>query len=119
MLSSIDKSINVNNPIEYSYETDLLTYYIYFDQGTYQNTMLEVPLLYYKGYAAYYMSENESDFLEVSKSDKSLINIDLGSKKKGSIKLFYNGTRVQRISVYTSLLTLILIVVYRLIRRRK
>jgi len=118
-LSTIDKTVNISKPIDVSYESDLLTYYIYFDQGSYQNSVLEVPLLYYNGYAAYYMNEEETGFLDVSKSNNSLINIELKDVKSGSIKVFYNGTRLQKVSLYISLLSLVSLLVYAFIKRRK
>lgn len=117
-LASIDKSLNISQAIDVKFESDLNTYYIFFDQGTYQDTVIEVPLLFYKGYAAYYMNETESGFMEISKSDDSLININLKNIKSGNIKLFYNGTRIQKISFYVSVLSSAVLFIYALIKRR-
>jgi hypothetical protein len=116
-LKSEEKLVRISKTIDISFESDLNTYYIFFNQGSYTNTTLEVPLIYYKGYAAYYMNELESGFLEVSKSDRSLVNIDLKDIKSGSIKVFYNGTRLQKLSFYISVLSLIMVVIYLILKR--
>lgn len=116
-LMNEEKLIRISQAIDISFESDLNTYYIFFDQGSYKNTILEVPLIYYQGYAAYYMNESESGFLEVSKSDNSLININLKDIKSGSIKVFYNGTRLQKLSFYISLLSMGMIIIYSVKKR--
>lgn len=73
----------------------------------------ELPLIYYKGYSAY----QNNDKLSVTESKNGLIELNI--QKSGYIKVFYEGTLVQRVSVYLTLLTSFALVLYILLSRRR
>ncbi len=97
-----NKVINASNPIEISYSNNQLNYVVDFNQGAYINTQLELPLLYYKGYGAFYDDNGKYILLKTTKDSKSLLNVDLGDIKEGRLYIFYNGTLIQKISGYLS-----------------
>jgi len=72
-----------------------------FDVVVGNTDMLELPLIYYKGYK----TTVDTKELPVSESESGLVQISVG--KSGSVKVHYAGTTVQRISWYISLLSIL------------
>lgn len=68
--------------------------------------VLELPLIYYKGYRA---TLNGAD-LSVSESINGLVQIDINST--GHIESYYAGTLVQKLSWFISLATVLFLVMY-------
>ena len=106
------KQVEISQPITIDYTQDLIDFYAYFDQDQYKNTLLEFPVIYYKGYAAYYINDTEQGFLPVDKSTNGLVRVDLGDVKSGNIRVFYNGTRIQRYSLLFSVVSILVLGAY-------
>lgn len=84
----------------------------YADSALYGN--LELPLTYYKGYKAV-LDDNE---IEIKQSDNGLIEIPVS--RSGYIRVWYEGTIIQKISPYISILGILLLCGYiYLINRKK
>lgn len=66
---------------------------------------LELPLLYYKGYKA--TVDNQD--LPVIESANGLIQIPVN--KTGNVSVYYNGTFIDKISLFISILTLIILII--------
>ena len=65
-----------------------------------------IPFVYYYGYVANVTTENgEVKPLEVSKSNEGYVQITGESIPQGKIRVWYNGTKVQKVSVIISCLT--------------
>lgn len=109
---SNDKTIqsNQNISIEYARQSD--GYVIKFDQLGLTQTILEIPLVYYKGYVAYYMGIDGEEFLDIYKNEQSLISVDLEEHPNGSIKVFYNGTRISRLGLLISSISLGFLIIW-------
>jgi len=74
---------------------------------------IEFPLIYYKGYKAVL---NGND-LKISESDNGLIQLTVN--QSGDINVWYDGTIIQKVSVYISLISLVIFVVLIFISNRK
>lgn len=98
IVRSFNQMVYSNNEIDYTYSKDAASYTVYFSGNTQSDTILEVPLLYYRGYAAYVTSPQGNEFLDISDSENSLINVNLGNYTEGTIRVFYNGTTLQKIA---------------------
>lgn len=82
-----------------------------------------VPLLYYKGYEAELITDdNQYKVLEVYKSKDGLVQIDMSNGADGIIHVWYEGTMIQKISnIITGVTVLgmvLLFIVYK-VRKRK
>lgn len=104
------KSVTASNDLELSFTRKVDGYIFTFDQNEFQNTVVNIPLIYYKGYDAYYMGEQGEGFLEIYKNDQSLISVNLGTMKSGSVKVFFNGLFTQKIGNLISILSVLTIV---------
>lgn len=102
------KSVTASNDIELSYTRKVDGYVFTFDQKVYQDTVVNIPLIYYKGYDAYYMGPQGEGFLDISKNTQSLISVELDSFKSGSVKVFFNGLVTQKIGNLISIFSLVL-----------
>lgn len=111
-LRSLNQQVISNNEIDYTYKRDASSYYIYFSENNLNDSAFEVPLLYYFGYAAYITSPQGEGFLEISKSENSLITINVGNYTEGSIRIFYNGTSLQKYSFYIQIIGWIFFLIY-------
>lgn len=109
--NEFNKTIDASHPILIEYSRTPDGYVLSFDQFNYSNTVIELPLIYYQGYAAYFQGSDVQEFLPISKSEDSLIEVNLLGHQKGDIKVFYNGTRLTKLSHYVSLTTLLLIII--------
>ena len=110
------EGVVLSSPIEIEYSQDLLNFYVYFNQAEKEDTAIEFPIIYYKGYAAYYVNDEQSGFLDVNKSKNGLVEVNLGSTDYGNIKIFYNGTRIQKYAMYGSIISLV-VVVYLMLKK--
>ena len=81
-----------------------------------ENTLIELPYIYYIGYDVYLIDEcGNSVKLKSSESDKGFIQILLPNITKGIIKVSYKGTLLMRISYILSgfgILLLIVLIIY-------
>lgn len=81
------------------------------------DSSFEVPYLYYYGYEAKLENDNgEIIPLKVQKSENGLVEILVDEENKGVITVWYNGTKVQKISYVISALTYLGIAVYLIIK---
>lgn len=84
----------------------------------------DIPLLYYKGYSAFITTEaNKSYNLKIEKSpNNNLIRVYNPTNVSGEITVTYSGTSLQKISFYTSVFSLFLLlccfVLYRKVRKK-
>jgi len=71
-----------------------------------------LPLLYYKGYKATLNGEE----IPLQQSDKGLVEITV--PRSGNIRVWYEGTILQRISLFISLSSLLVFIVYLIYKKR-
>lgn len=113
LIENVDPySITISNPIDITYEKKTTTFDIFFNQNEYTDTTLEIPLIYYIGYSAYLTSGDSTIVLPIERTDTSLMSINLEDYKEGKIHFYYQGTRIQKISTYLSLLTGFLFILF-------
>lgn len=86
-----------------------------FSLQTTDKETVELPLFYYKGYAWAY--DNDKFPRSVAESKNGLI--ELSTDQSGNIRVWYEGTLVQKISPYISILSILLLCVYIFIMKRK
>ena len=109
---SFKQQVVSNNEINYTYKREADSYTIYFSENTKSDSILEVPLLYYRGYAAYITSPQGNAFLDISDNDNALISVKLADYKEGTIRVFYNGTKLQK---YSQLFNLVFYFVFMIV----
>lgn len=76
---------------------------------------IELPLFYYKGYEWAYDNDKLSRL--VTESDNGLIELPVS--RSGHIRVWYEGTIIQKISPYISILSILLLCVYIWLVNRK
>jgi len=106
--------ITSNNDISVEFKRDN-TFIINITNNNYDNTFLELPLLYYDGYVA--LSNNKN--LNVLKSDNGYLKVLINDLNNETINVYYKGTTIRNISRYISLITVIIIMSYFVIKRIK
>ena len=116
--AEVTKNYILNNPNRINSNNSVDTNII--DKGSYKiiefnlkeendnDTYLELPLVYYKGY----MASCDGNDLKVYKSDKGLVTINIESRKEGSVKVRYSGTIVQIFTRFISLISAIIFSIY-------
>lgn len=77
------------------------------NNNPYDDTILELPLYYYKGYCA--VGDIE---YEVSESEDKLVEIRLEKNSEDTIEVWYAGTSIQKISDWISTMTIVVIALY-------
>lgn len=120
-INSIDYIINRDNKIAFisgnanikneSKENGILNFEISdVDEGT----SLELPYLFYKGYQVTYTPVNSDSKikLDVSESDKGLLQLNLDSSISGSINVEYHATTLHKICIIISSITMISYFIY-------
>lgn len=82
-----------------------------------ENTTLELPYLFYKGYEIIYTPGNSANKikLEATESQKGLVEIQLDSSVKGNIQVEYHATTLHKICIFISLTTFLAYLFYLLI----
>lgn len=86
---------------------------ISFDITASKPESIELPLLYYKGYAANLNGKE----LEVKESTKGLVQIPV--EQSGRVEVFYKGTTIQKVSYYITLVSILILCIYICLQRRK
>lgn len=84
----------------------------YFDVNTDRATVLELPLVYYKGYKAELNGQETS----VSESENGLVQISVD--KPGRVEVYYAGTTVQKVSFVLTILSIIGLIVFIVLQNR-
>lgn len=87
---------NYNNKLKYHFENNILKIEIKKEQN------IELPLIYYKGYKAC----GKENCYDIHKTENGLIGIN-NLEKKDIITVYYQGTKIYKISKYTSIIGII------------
>jgi hypothetical protein len=93
--------------VEFDFYRDGGKIIINISYNPYDDTILELPLYYYKGYSALGNGE-----YEISKSEDKLVEIRLKKNSNETIKVWYVGTFLQKICDWVSVMTIIAIALY-------
>lgn len=75
------------------------------------NTILELPYIYYLGYDVICQNENGEEKIDISESENGFVQINLQEENTGKIIVKYTGTLLMKISYIISFITLIAIIV--------
>jgi len=86
---------------------------LHIDVITNEPDSLELPLFFYKGYAAQ-LNDKE---IPVSESGNGLIQIPVD--ESGSVKVYYKGTTIQKISWFTTIISIFVLCIYIFVGKRK
>lgn len=87
-----------------------------------ENTVLELPYLYYKGYVVTYTpldTSNANIILDVTESDNGFIQINLDASMNGHINVEYHVTTLHKICIVISLVTIIIYIIYLIVAHFK
>ena len=103
MIKNRGEICSSNNNISISFTRQGTTFEIEFDNNTYDDTYIEIPLIYYKGYKA---KENKKE-LEVLKGENGIVRV-IPNNSSGSIKLYYGFTSIRIAGIVLSVLSVIL-----------
>lgn len=79
---------------------------IFFDIKIDQNELLELPIVYYKGYYAQLNNQN----IPIQKSKNGLIEIPIN--QSGKVQVEFTGTPIQKYSLYITLSSILLLCIY-------
>lgn len=101
--------VTSNNSIKYDFYKTGTSIELTYSNNNYDDTYLELPLIYYKGYKAF---ENNTR-IDVQKGNNGVIRLNLHNQD-AKIKLYYGFTVIRIIGYLTTLLILIFLVLYRL-----
>lgn len=106
-----------SEPVEMNFTRNGLDIDIVFAYNNVENAnnLLELPLLYYKGYEA----NINGTWQEVEKTEHGLVGVRIGNIREGNVKVQYKGTKVQHVSKITSISTLIGVMIVWIGKRRK
>ncbi len=85
-------------------------------ENPHADTVLELPLYLYLGYSA---QDAQGNAYEVTKSEDGLVEVQLGSAANVSITVSYTGTAVQHVSDAITALTLLCLVGWWVVKRRR
>lgn len=99
--------VTSNNEIDIKYKRMGNKILISFDNNIYDNTYIEIPLVYYLGYDIKCEQIEFRNDLQLLNGDNNIIRVELSSVEKGNFTVFYKGTKIQKISLIISLLGLI------------
>lgn len=85
-----------------------------------ENTSLELPYLYYKGYEVIYTKSQtkEKTKLETKESDKGLVEIEIQKNTVGTIEVEYHATNLHKVCMVISFTTIIIYIIYVIIRKK-
>jgi len=101
----------------YYYEKDGFT--LEFSNNNASNTYFDLPLIMYKGYKATLETENGVSELPLAYGANNRVRAYVGSEKAGTIKVWYEGTAVQKISFIVTLISFGAVAVYSFISIKK
>lgn len=79
-----------------------------YSENNFDNTYVEVPLIYYYGYTA--VDENNQEY-KISKGHNNVIRVKIPNKE-GKITVYYKGTKIQKYSVILSIISIIGLLIY-------
>lgn len=87
--------------------------YISLDIETINNNIVEFPLTFYKGYNATLNNEN----IKVEESKYGLAEVPID--RSGKLVIQFTGTTIQRYSIYITLISCLLLIIYIIIDKKK
>lgn len=103
-----DDIISSNNEFNYTYKRKNNSLIISFDNNI-LDTNLELPFVYYKGYSAYIDDKS----IPLFESMNGLVGITIDKEyRSGIIKVFYEGTLLQEITRYVSIIALFMYIIF-------
>ncbi|MCM1371180.1 MAG: YfhO family protein [Clostridium sp.] len=77
-------------------------------ENNYNDTYLELPFIYYKGYTA----KVDNEYLNVTKSDNGLVLVELKDKNTGTLTVKYEKTPIIYISAGVSIISVLVFSIY-------
>lgn len=86
-----------------------------------ENTSLELPYLYYKGYDVIYTNNQtkEKTRIDTKESDRGLLQIDIKANTNGKINVEYHPTNLHKVCIAISFTTIIIYTIWIIIRKNK
>jgi hypothetical protein len=84
---------------------------------TEEDTLFEVPVYMYRGYAV--VDEESGEHYEPYVSENGLVEFLIPQGHEGSVKIYYEGTMLQRLSSALSLVTMLVLCAALLVKRGK
>lgn len=114
-----DKSYILNGKATViSEEKNKLTYEIILEDVE-NNTIIELPYLYYLGYnAKISYNEEEDKNINLEESENGFLSVSLSECKNATLKITYQGTNLEKASYIISIFGIIIFVIY-IIKSRK
>ena len=99
-------------------ENGILTFEI---NNVSENTTLELPFLFYKGYVVKYKSydSDEVSIIKCNESEHGLVQIDLDTNVNGYFEVSYHATKLHKICICISSITFISYLIYILYKKIK
>ena len=81
---------------------------------------IDIPFIYYLGYSGYIIQDDESIVpVLITKDSIGLVHATIPDNTSGTLVVFYNGTKIQKISYIISILSVLGICIYIIIKKRK
>ena len=80
-----------------------------FDISTSEETILELPYIYYLGYSVTLEQDNTKTSLETFETDKGFIGIKISNANNAKVKIEYTGTNLMKVSSIISGLGILLL----------
>ena len=77
-------------------------------QNTSEETLIELPYIYYVGYKA----EINGKKLNVKETENGLVGLDIPKGESGYITIQYRGTKIQKVSTLISIVSFVFFIVY-------
>lgn len=105
LLINRGEKITSNRDINIDYKRKDNKLIIDYSNNHYNDTYIELPLLYYEGY---YVNNN----LTITAGENNVVRIYLDNKNSGHLVVYYSGTNIAIISKYLSLFTVLIIIIY-------
>ena len=103
--------------IKIDYEEKNGKIYVRFENNLEEGTYIDIPKIYYKGYSA--RSLQNTEYYAVDAGYNTWVRIHLPNVLEGELVIWYKGTRVKRLSVGISLLTIFVSSGYLVLRKKK
>lgn len=105
--------VTSNNDIKLTYTKEGNRVRVVYSNNNYQDTYIELPLLYYYGY---YASDSNNNEYIVEKGNNNIIRVNL-TNQEGDITVYYKGTKIQKASYLLSLISIICFILYLIISK--
>ena len=81
---------------------------------------VDIPFIYYLGYSGYVIQDDESIVpVQITKDSVGLVQAIIPNNTSGTLVVFYNGTKLQKISYMISAISIIGTCLYIIIKKRK